>query len=159
MRQKNQISPAYFLAGSVTLILASLFILTSCQKNKQADIIAKNDMQQVAGILKGKIDCGKLENAATEENFTYLEFNEGSKGIIVQLMPGEQNLSIPSLANSCIITSNYGVVIKDPAANSVLLLPRDDQESQRKFAEVELLFNRQPKTAQIAGTTFINFNS
>lgn len=159
MRQKNQISPAYFFTGGLIIILTSLFVLSSCQKNKQADIIAKNDLQQVAELLKGKIDCGKLQNAATEDNFSYLEFNEGSKGIIIQLLPGDKSVNIPSLDHSCIITSGYGVVIKDPSTNSVLLLPRDDQESQHKFAEVELLFNRQALTAKVAGTTFINFNS
>lgn len=159
MRQKNQISPAYFFAGSLIIILASLFIFSSCQKNKQADIIAKNDLQQVAELLNGKIDCGKLQNEATEDNFTYLEFNEGSKGIIIQLLPGDQNVNIPSLDHSCIITSSYGIVIKDLSNSSVLLLPRDDRESQHKFAEVELLFNKQTQTAKIAGTTFINFNS
>jgi hypothetical protein len=159
MRQKNHTRPVAFLAGGVILMLTGLIIFSACQKNKNEAIIVRNDMQQAADLLKGKIDCGRLENAATEDNFTYLEFDEGSKAIIVQLMPGDKNIEIPSLKSSCIITSNYGVVIKDPATNTVLLLPRDDQESQRKFAAVELLFNQQKLTATTGGTTLINFNS
>ncbi|MBO9659928.1 MAG: hypothetical protein J7527_14005 [Chitinophagaceae bacterium] len=159
MKQTNHTRPVVFLASGIILLLTGLIVFSACQKNKQEASIPKNDMQEAATLLKGKIDCGKLENAATEDNVAYLDFSEGSKAIIVQLMPGDKSVSIPSLTNSCIITSNYGVVIKDPATNSVLLLPRDDEESQRKFAAVEQLFNQQKLTATIGGTTLINFNS
>jgi hypothetical protein len=160
MRQKNHTRPFAFLAGGIILLLTGLIVLSACQKNKDATAtITKTDMQQAADLLQGKIDCGRLDNVASEENVAYLDFSEGSKAIIVQLIPGDKRVSIPSLANSCIITSHYGVVIKDPATNSVLLLPRDDQESQRKFAEIESLFNQQKLTATIGGTTLINFNS
>ena len=159
MRQKKHIRPVAFLASGIILLLTGLIVLSACQKNKQDAFISKNDMQQAADLLQGKIACGKLENTAVEENYAYLEFSEGSKAIIVQLMPGDKSVEIPSLTNSCIITSNYGVVIKDPATNSVLLLPRDDNESQRKFAALELLFNQQKLTATLGGVTLLNFNS
>ncbi|MCG2614956.1 hypothetical protein LZZ85_11715 [Terrimonas sp. NA20] len=160
MRQKNHTRPFALIAGGIILLLTGLIVLSACQKNKEAaSIIVKTDMQKAADLLQGKINCGKLDHVASEDNVAYLSFSEGSKAIIVQLMPGDKNVSIPSLANSCIITSHYGVVIKDPATNSVLLLPRDDRESQRRFAEIELLFNQQKLTATIGGTTLINFSS
>ncbi len=159
MRQKNHIRPVAFLAISTMFLLTGLIVFSACQKKKEEPIAKRNDMQQAADLLQGKIACGKLENTAIEDNYAFLEFSEGSKAIIVQLMPGDKSVEIPSLTNSCIITSNYGVVIKDPTTNSVLLLPRDDDESQRKFAALELLFNQRKLTATLGGVTLLNFNS
>ncbi|MET0464929.1 MAG: hypothetical protein ABW007_17325, partial [Chitinophagaceae bacterium] len=75
MRQKNHTRPFAFLAGGIILLLTGLIALSACQKNRDtAAPIAKTDMQQAADLLQGKIDCGRIDHLATEDNVAYLDF-------------------------------------------------------------------------------------
>lgn len=110
-------------------------------------------------LLNGQLNWGKLENGGTEDNIVYLDFNNGSKTIFVQLSPENQGIEIPSLEKAGIITSQHGIIIINPLSNKVLLFPQNDTESMRKFESIASLFKEKAGITPIAGTIFLNFNS
>lgn len=164
MRQKNHTAPAYYILSGLLAILMVTFTITSCQKTSSKELSSKespaeDEMQLATGLLEGQLIWGKLENGGGEDNLIYLDFNNGNKAIFVQLSPENQNIEIPSLENAAIITSQHGIIIKNPLTNKVLLFPQNDTESMRKFESIASLFKEKAGITPIAGTIFLNFNS
>lgn len=164
MRQKNHTAPAYYVLSGFLAILMVSFTITSCQKTSGKELSAKespakDEMQLAADMLEGQLTWGKLENEASDNNLVYLDFNYGSKAIFVQLPPENQGMEIPSLENAGIITSQHGVIIKNPLTNKVFLFPQNDTESMRIFESLVPVFKEKASITPIAGTTLLNFNS
>lgn len=161
MRQKNHTRPAYFILPGLLVTLAAAFIITSCQKTSTvaAEPPAKDEMQLATDLLKGKLIWGNLENSGSEDNTIYLDFNKGDRAIFVQLSPDNTGVEIPSLEKAGVITSQHGIIIKDPSNNKVFLFPQNDTESMRKFESIASLFKEKAGNIPIAGTVLLNFKS
>lgn len=164
MRQKIHTAPAYNILSGLLAILMLTFTITSCQKTSGKELSpigspAKDEMQLAADMLEGQLNWGKLENEGSDNDVIYLDFNYGNKAIFVQLAPENQGIKMPSLDNAGIITSQHGIIIKDPLTNKVFLFPQNDTESMRIFESIAPGFKEKASTTPIAGTTLVNFNS
>ena len=158
MRQKNYTIPVRLISPGIIIMLITTMIFTSCKKTATAPLPEKNELQEAAEFLNGQLLWGKLTNGGMEDNVVYLDYNDGAKVILIQLVPGN-SLEIPSMDNAVIITSQHGVIIKNPVNNSVLLFPQNDTESILKFNKLSSLFKKSNEQALIAGTILLNFNS
>lgn len=153
MRQKNHARPLRFVAGGIIIMLTALLALSACRKQQHDVPVAKTDMEKVASLLNGMLQHKDLEKM-TGEDAADLNIGDHNQMILYQLKPDK--LSSPG--NGCIIRSPFGVVIKDPVAGVILLLPGKDKESRDKFSAVQSIF-KGSITNPITGTTLVNLNS
>lgn len=159
MKQKNHTTPAWLVIPGMIIIVAIALIFTACQKTSTSVLPEKDAMQQATQLLEGQLLTGKLVNGGSEDGAVYLDYNDGQKGIIVQSIPGDPDLTIPSMENAEIITSTHGVVIKNTKDNSILLFPQNDTESIAKFNKLSSVLKKGNGKVPIAGTILLNFNS
>ncbi len=159
MKKENQkIKRSMFLGGLVVIILM-VTILISCKKDVSQNTTASNidDTYKLAEIISGKVLSGSI-TSTDEEGLQSINFNNGSQFVLVQKIPGLCNIKIPASPFAELVTSSYGVIVKDKAHNGLLLLANNDAESIKKFKQVEAALHNLYKSTLIYGTTVINID-
>jgi hypothetical protein len=132
-------------------------MLASCKKN--ADTVAApagNDIQAAAGILNGETLSGNIVTGQGGDNNLVIVFNRGHKYVLIQKIPGIPCETEGEIKSAEMVTSKYGVMIKDDMANKVWLFANNDKESQQKFESVKKQLSGSYVTATVFGTTIIN---
>ena len=137
-----------------TCILAATSFLFSCKKDNTDGMISKNKFDEVTKILDGIKLSGSITSSISE-NEAVLNYNNGSKYILIDEIPGSK-ININLSESSELITSKYGVIINDKSNGKILLLPNNDEESIQKFETVKLLLNNNYESSAIFGTVIIN---
>lgn len=159
MKTVNQkIKQWMFLGGFVVIILMVTFFI-SCKKDLSQNTPASNidDTYKLAEIISGKVLSGSI-TSTDEENLQSINLNSGSQFVLVQNIPGQPNFKIASSPFAELVTSAYGVIVKDKVHNGLLLLANNDAESIKKFKQVEAALHNRYKIAVIYGTTVITNN-
>lgn len=142
------------LPGMITVLIAAVFLL-SCKKSSVETVSVKDDMAKAAKVLDGTILSG---NIATEsdENQIALNYNNGNKFILIEKIQNAEPISINGIQSAEVITSKYGVILKDLSNNKIFLLTNNDSESLKMFEEVKSLFDKTSQSAIVFGVTIVN---
>jgi hypothetical protein len=115
-------------------------------------------MDQAAKILQGEKRSGSLIGAEDGDRLA-LSCNEGRQYILVDKIPGTQNIGVFSSTSAELITSEYGIVIKDLSNNKLVLLANNDAESIRRMEQARSIMNGEGVSlvfGTIFGTTIVN---
>ena len=142
------------LLGIVTVFLASgLFF--ACKKDVKEAVFLKNNLDEIAGTLNGNKISGSLAGS-NDENLLVLNYNKGSQFILIDKLPGSQNINLNSIQSAELVTSRYGIVIKDVSNNKILLLVNNDEESIKKFETIKSLLADSYESSRVFGITIVN---
>jgi hypothetical protein len=163
---KTIIAKAKGIAMPVTMLLITAIIFFSCQKNAESTTAANantaapaDNMSAIANMVNGETLEGSMIAATDEDNNLSLVFNKGSKFIIVQKIPGMPFENPDEIKQAVVITSKYGIIIKNTKDNKAWLMINNDDESLQKFEAVKLQLHCSLVTTTIFGTTIVNAQS
>ena len=155
MTTKNsKLSWRIILPGMATAVIA-VMLLFSCKKSSVEDISVKNDMTTAAKMIDGTILSGTI-TSESDESEVALNYNNGNKFILITKITDAESININNMQSAEVITSKYGVIIKNVSTNKVFLLANNDSESIKKFKALQSLFDKNFQSATIFGTTIIN---
>lgn len=157
MQPKKSQSPGKgILLGMAVLFLAGAVVF-SCRKNvaSETQVARKTQMDEIARLLNGDLRSGSLAGA-DDENELALDYNNGGQFILVDKLPGAKNIRFRPGSSVELITSRYGIVIRDLGNNKLLLLANNDEESIRRFDAVRSLLQDGYESVMIFGTTLVN---
>jgi hypothetical protein len=155
MTTKNsKLSGSIIFPGMITVLVA-VMLLFSCKKGSVETVPVKNDMVEAAKLLDGTVLSGNV-TTESNENEIALNYNNGNKVIFIEKIQGAEPFSINSLESAEVITSKYGVILKDLSNNKIFLLTNNDSESLKMFEEVKSLFGKSLQSATVFGVTIVN---
>ncbi len=142
--------------GSVAIMCIAGMFFYSCKKDTNSVYVpAVNDnMYTIAEIVQGKVFAGRVNSAANDSVLT-IDYNNSSQFVFVQEMPGALKVDVPSLPSAEIITSVYGIIIKDGATGKTVLLANNDAESIRRFEEVKAVLKSNYTSSTVFGITIV----
>ena len=155
MKTRNAKLPGKILFPGIITVLVAVVLLFSCKKDAVETVSIKNDMVSAAKILNGAVLSGTI-TSEMDENEVALNYNNGNKFILISKIADAENININNMQSAEVITSMYGVILKDVSTDKVFLLSNNDLESIKKFASVQLLFDNNFQSVTIFGTTIIN---
>jgi len=115
-------------------------------------------MEQAARLLQGEKRSGSLTGAEDAAKLA-LNYNNGSQYILVEKLPGLDNIEVPSMTAAELITSDYGIVIKDLSNNRLVFLANNDEESLRWMQQARTMLDGSAGSTvfgTIFGTTLVN---
>ena len=134
----------------VTALASAL--LFSC--GKRAVTTSPNTrMEQAARLLHGEKRSGSLLGAEDADRLA-LSYNNGSQYILVDKLPGPDKIGIFSMTSAELITSSYGIIIKDLSTNRLVFLANNDEESLRRMQQARTLLLDEAAGATVFGTIF-----
>lgn len=142
------------LPSMITAVLAVMFLF-SCKKSSVENVSVKNDMTTAAKMIDGIVFSGTI-TSESDESEVALNYNNGNKFILIMKIPYAESFNINNMQSAEVITSKYGVILKDLSTNKVFLLANNDLESIKKFEAVQSLFDKISQSATIFGTTIVN---
>jgi hypothetical protein len=155
MTTKNsKVSGTKILPGMVTAVIA-IMLLSSCKKNSVENAAVKNDMVTAAKMIDGAVLSGTI-TSESDESEVALNYNNGNKFILIAKIAGAESIHINNMQSAELITSKYGVIIKNVSTDKVFLLANNDSESIKKFKAVRSLFDKNFQSATIFGITIVN---
>jgi len=138
----------------VAVIIAAL-LLFSCKKNSFETVPEKNNMASVSESLGGDLFTGKVTVECDKDEIA-INYNNGSKYILITKIPQIQISNINDVQSASLITSKYGIVLKDLNTGRVYFFTNNDSESLDEFKTVESNFKSSFQSDKIFGTTIIN---
>ena len=141
-------------SGVVAVIIAAL-VLFSCKKNFLETVPEKNIMASVSEFLGEDLFTGKVTVESTEDEIA-INYNNGSKYILITKIPQTQISNISDVQSASLITSKYGIVLKDLNTGKVYFFTNNDSESTDEFKTVQSNFKSSFQSDKIFGTTIIN---
>ena len=137
------------------ILLAAGTIFFSCKKNADAIAPSNDNMDNIAKIIDGNALEGSIAKNS-DENGMAIVFNRGSKYVLIEKIPGMPSGDVSSIQSAVLITSKYGVIVKDITNNKVWLLANNDEESLQKFELIKQQLHSSYVSITIFGTTIIN---
>ena len=155
MTTKNsKLSGSIIFSGMITVLVA-VMLLSSCKKGAVETVSVKSDMVEAAKVLEGTVLSGNVK-AESNESEIALNYNNGNKFILIDKIQGTEPISINSIQSDQVITSKYGVILKDLSNNKILMLTNNDSESLKMFEEVKSLFSKNLQSTTVFGVTIVN---
>ena len=136
-------------------VLVAVMLLFSCKKDSIETVSVKNDMVEAAKVLDGTVLSGNV-TTESNENEIALNYNNGNKFILIEKVQGTEPIRINSIQSAEVITSKYGVILKDLLTNKIFLLTNNDSESLKMFEGVKSLFGKNLQSAIVFGVTVVN---
>ena len=163
---KMIIAKAKGIAMPVIMPLVTATIFFSCQKNADGTTAATtataapaDNMSTIATMVNGETLEGSMLAATGEDKNLTLVFNQGSKFIIIEKIPGMPFENPDEIKQAVVITSKYGIIVKNTKDNKAWLMINNDDESQQKFEAVKQQLHCSLVTTTIFGTTIVNAQS
>lgn len=138
----------------ITAVIAVTFLF-SCKKSSVENATVKNDMITAAKMIDGAVLSGTITSESDESEVT-LNYNNGNKFILITKIADAESINIDNMQSAEVITSKYGVIIKDVSTDKVFLLANNDLESKKIFDAVQSLFDKNFQSATIFGITIVN---
>lgn len=132
-----------------TFLFAGFF---SCGKRTET-ATPHTRMDQAAQLLQGEKKSGTLMGVEDEGSLT-LNYNNGSQYILVDMLPGLEDIEAFSMMSAELITSEYGIVIRDLGNDKLVFLANNDDESIRRMQRVRTLLNEEATCPTVFGTIF-----
>jgi hypothetical protein len=155
MTTKNsKLSGSIIFPGMMTVLLA-VMLLFSCKKGAVETVSVKSDMVEAAKVLDGTVLSGNVTVESNESEIA-LNYNNGNKVILIEKIQGTESISINNIQSAEVITSKYGVILKDLSNNKIFLLTNNDSESLKMFEEVKPLFGKDLQGTAVFGVTIVN---
>ena len=157
MKTVNAKATGRAMLACIAILLATGTLFFSCKKNvtqSTETVAAKDDMQQVATMLDGEPQQGSIATAADDKGITMV-FNKGSRYILIEKIPGMPGQNVDAIESAVLITSKYGVFIKDVTENKAWLLINNDEESMQKFEAIKQQLNCSYVSTTIYGVTVV----
>ncbi len=136
-------------------VLVAVMLLFSCKKGSVETVSVKSDMVEAAKVLDGTVLSGNVSVESNESEIA-LNYNNGNKVILIEKIQGTEPISINSIQSAEVITSKYGVILKDLSNNKIFLLTNNDSESLKMFKEVKSLFGKDLQSTTVFGVTIVN---
>lgn len=136
-------------------VLVAVMLLFSCKKGSVETVSVKSDMVEAAKVLDGTVLSGNVTVESNESEIA-LNYNNGNKVILIEKIQGTEPISINSIQSAEVITSKYGVILKDLSNNKIFLLTNNDSESLKMFKEVKSLFGKDLQSTTVFGVTIVN---
>lgn len=127
-------------------------LLFSCGK-RTATTSPSTRMEQAARLLQGEKRSGSLLGAEDADRLA-LSYNNGSQYILVDKLPGPDKIGVFSMTSAELITSNYGIIIKDLSNNRLVILANNDDESLRRMQQARTLLLDEAAGSAMFGTIF-----
>ena len=155
MTTKNSTLPGSIIFPGIITVLVAVMLLFSCKKGSVETVSVKNDMAEAAKVLDGTVLSGNV-TAESNESEIALNYNNGNKFILIEKIQGAEPISINRIQSAEVITSKYGVILKDLSNNKIFLLTNNDAESLKMFEEVKSLFGKNLQGATVFGVTIVN---
>jgi hypothetical protein len=148
------------LAGSrmfpaMVIIFVTATFFFSCKKSTHEVVPVKNDMVEAARVLDSKVISGNITTQSNEEEIA-LNYNSGDQLILIEKIKGMGFVNISSIKSAEIITSKYGIILKDAGSNSIFLLANNDPESIKMFERIKPFFSNNTQSATVFGVTVVN---
>ena len=112
-------------------------------------------MASVSESLGGDLITGEVTVESDEDEIA-INYNNGSKYILITKIPQTQISNINDIQSASIITSKYGIVLKDLNTDKVFFFVTNDSESIDEFKTVQSNFKSSFQSDKIFGTTVIN---
>ncbi len=138
-----------------TIIVVAVTLLFSCKKNSIDVLPQKNDMSDATKIVDGDLLTGNV-TIESDENEVALNYKNGNKFILIAKIPNTPIANITDMQSAEVITSKYGIILKDLSSDKVFFLINNDSESIKRFETVQSLFTTNFQSAKIFGTTIVN---
>lgn len=135
--------------------LVAVMLLFSCKKGSVGTVSVKSDMVEAAKVLNGTVLSGNVTVESNESEIA-LNYNNGNKVILIEKIQGTESISINSIKSAKVITSKYGVILKDLSNNKIFLLTNNDSESLKMFEDVKPLFGKDLQSTTVFGVTIVN---
>lgn len=136
------------------LLLAALFLtgILSCGK-RTIRTSPDTRMEQTVRLLQGEKRLGSLIGVEDASSLA-LNYNNGSQYILIDKLPGPGSIEVPSITSAELITSNYGIVIKDLSNNRLVILANNDEKSLRLMQQARALLLDKTAGSTLFGTIF-----
>lgn len=153
---ENSISkfPAKITAFSVVVIFLATGLLFACKKDAGETKTPGESMDEIALILDGKTLSGSVESISAGNELA-LNYDNGRQFILIAKMPGVLDVDANSSQSAELITSKYGVVIKDLNTKKIWLFANNDEESILKFEEIKSRLTGSYQSTVVFGTTIV----
>jgi hypothetical protein len=155
MTTKNSKLPGSIIFPCMITVLVAIMLLFSCKKGSVEIVSVKNDMAEATKLLGGAVLSGNV-TTESNENEIALNYNNGNKFILIEKIQGTEPISINGIKSAEVITSKYGIILKDLSNNKIFLLMNNDSESLKMFEEVKPLFGKNLQSATVFGVTIVN---
>ena len=155
MTTKNSKLLGSIIFPGMIIVLVAVMLLFSCKKGSVETVSVKNNMVEAVKVLDGTVLSGNI-TTESNENAIVLNYNNGNKFILIEKIQGTEPISINSIQSAEVITSKYGVILKDLSNNKIFLLTNNDSESLKMFEEVKSLFGKNLQSATVFGVTIVN---
>ena len=154
MKPKNSNLRKGALFPGMTAILIIVILIFSCKKSS-VDSTVKDDMAEAARTWGGEMFSGTITTQGDEEGVV-LDYNNGNKIICIENIKGTEPIRIADIRSAEIITSDYGVILKDVNNNKVFILTTNDPKSAKIAERVKSIFPGNPEAKAIFGVTIIH---
>lgn len=153
MKTKNSKSPVSIIFLSIITAVITIMLAFSCKKGSIEH--TKNNMMEAAKKAGGKVLLGNIA-IANDDNGIVLNYNNGIKLIFVEKIQGADPVDMRGIHSAEIITSEYGVIIKDTESEKVFFLINNDHESVNTFQTIKSLFAGNHQSTTVFGFTVVN---
>ena len=139
------------------ILFAATAMFFACKKNADAVAAANGagDINSIAAVIEGTAETGSIVTN-DDNNTTTIVFNNGSKYVLIDKIPGMPTEDIHSIQKAVLVTSKHGIVLKDVTNNKIFLLANNDEESLQKFETVKQGLHCDVVSTTIFGTTIVN---
>jgi hypothetical protein len=155
MKKENSNTAQKLTITVIALLVAVSGLFISCTKSVEGSTDVTKNMDQIARLLGSRTISGSIA-AGRSDGELALNYNHGSKIILIDELAGADHLYVKSMQSADLIISKYGVVILDPSNNTLILMENNDPESIGKFSQVKSLLPAYDDCTRIFGTTVIN---
>jgi len=158
MKSKNEKAAGRMVLCSLATVLITMALFLSCKKEASATPVAatsNDNMYNIAEIIQGKVFAGTI-SSNNDDSTLNINYNNGSQFVMVQNLPGQLKVNMPTLPSAELITSVYGVIIKDDATGKMVLLANNDAESIQKFEAVKAALKGRYTSTTTYGITVVH---
>ncbi|MBN8789289.1 MAG: hypothetical protein J0I84_19580 [Terrimonas sp.] len=138
----------------ITVFIAATLIF-SCKKDPDKNTVIQSNMIEAAKKTGSKVLCGNVAIESDDHGIT-LNYNNGSKLILIEKIRGAKTVDICKIHSAEIITSEYGVIIKNLDNKNVFFLINNDSESLQMFQSIRSLFANHYQSSTVFGITVVN---
>lgn len=149
-------------AGSVLLsptriLFALLLMISSCKKSETMQTHSLNEMEHLSLILSGEILNSGIKDGQDDEGLVFVLNQENALLILQKISPAFLT-SAGTLESATIISSKYGVLVRNNETLQTWLYIQNDRESRKKFEQVRARLSGDIQSVEIAGTIRMHAN-
>ena len=155
MKTKNSKLYKRIVYINMISMFIGIILVSSCKKDPDKNAVIQSDMIEAAKKTGSKVLSGNVA-IESDDNGIALNHNNESKLILIEKIPGAETVDITQIHSAEIITSEYGVIIKNLDDKNVFFLINNDSESLQMFQSIKSLFANHYQSSTVFGITVVN---